>query len=120
MSDNTSDQPRVEALLDLVELRRPVAESAAALAEFAWDSDRELVGLSRADARRVLGAYQERRLSADDCQRWAEALEGRDDVGLEPGYEDRLKDFLFTLATPELTEPLTPALAEHWLAVLAA
>jgi hypothetical protein len=119
MSEHVNDQPqRAEALRDLVQLRRPVGPAITALAGFVWDSVEELVILTRADALRLLARYRTQQLTAKDCRRWAETLEGRDDLGLEAGYEDALKDFLFTIATPELTEPLTPQLTQRWEAAL--
>jgi hypothetical protein len=57
-------------------------------------------------------------LSAADLQLWAEALEGRDDLGFHSDCADRLKDFLFEFATPEVNEPITRQLAERWLSQL--
>ena len=105
---------RAEALRDLVELRVPVEDAVAALAPFGWDSDTELVTFTRADALRLVSNYLDRTLSAQEAQRWAEALEGRDDLGLEPGFADILKQFLFEIATPELTEYLSPEVARRW------
>ncbi len=45
-------------------------------------------------------------------QAWAEAIESRDDVGLEPGSQEILKQTLFELANPDLTRKLTPILAQ--------
>jgi hypothetical protein len=120
MSESTEHDRRIQALLDVTRLRQPVEQAAAALADFPWDSDEELVELTRSDAVRLLNAYADHVLSADDCRRWAEALEGRDDVGLQAGAEDALKDLLFELSTPEITEPLTPQRARHWQTVLRA
>lgn len=107
MTSHDND-PRVGALQDLVRLRRSVPDAAAALAAFDWDSDEELVTLTRADAARLLTAYLDGTLTDADVVTWAEALEGRDDVGFEPSHDDTLKNLLFDLSTPELTEPLTP------------
>lgn len=74
---------------------------------------------TRADALRLLRRYQRHELTAEDCQLWAEALEGRDDVGLEDGFEDMLEQFLFELATPELNKPLTARSAASWERTLA-
>jgi hypothetical protein len=121
MSESTERDRRIQALLDVIRLRQPVEQAAAALADFPWwDSDEELVELTRSDAMRLLTAYTDHALSADDCRRWAEALEGRDDVGLQPGAGDALKDLLFELSTPEITESLTPQRAQHWQTVLRA
>jgi hypothetical protein len=109
---------RTEAVRDLVELRVPPGQAAASLQRFPWDSDVELRTLTRVDAVRALRRYGAGGLSADELEQWAQALEGRDDVGLEDGYEDLLKDFLFELSTPELTEPITDASISRWLSHL--
>jgi hypothetical protein len=112
-----SPELRAEALRDLVELRTPIDDAAAVLARFGWDSEDEPVTLTRADALRVLRGYLNGRLTNEDVRRWAEALEGREDLGRETGFEKLLTEFLFELATPELAGPLTPELAQHWTAV---
>lgn len=110
---------RRAAVRDLVELRIPVARAVAELARFGWDSDEELHTLTRAAARRLLQGYRRGELTAEECRLWAETLEGRDDLGLEQNAEDTLTEFLFELATPELTEPLTPESAGRWERTLA-
>jgi len=110
---------RSEALRDLIQLRRPVDEAAEALSAFAWDSEQDLVRLDRSDAARLLDAYLGEHISDHDTVRWAAAIEGRDDVALAPGSEEMLKEFLFELATPEITESLTADRAASWKARLA-
>jgi hypothetical protein len=46
-------------------------------------------------------------ISAADVEDWANAVEGREDVGREAGYESLLNDAIFELANPMLHEPLT-------------
>ena len=105
---------RRQALLDLLRLRRPLAEAVEALKRFPWDSDVELVTLSRLEALELLRMFAEGILTADDCAAWANAVEGRDDVGLEEGAEDALKEFLFEISTPEIAGELTMDGAEKW------
>jgi hypothetical protein len=116
MEDNTAD--RTAALRDLVELRKPPREARSALARFGWDSGQDLVSLSRADARRLLDCYSRGGLGAEDCAIWADALEGRDDLGYEQGQEDLLTNFLFEIANPEINGPLTAQLVDRWQAAL--
>lgn len=106
---------RHEALNDLLLLRCEVGDAIAAVNRFPWDSEVELVSLTRADAARVLDAFRSGTLTAGECAAWANAVEGRDDVGLESGAEDVLREFLFELSTPEVTRALTQATARDWL-----
>jgi hypothetical protein len=107
----TADQ-RVVALEDLLRLRTPLAKAQERLRGSDWDSDEELVALTRADLVRVLDQYLVNKLSAQDVESWANAVEGRDDVGLEGGFEALLKATVFQLANPRLTSHLTSAAAE--------
>lgn len=116
MDEDQLRRRRIEALRDLINLRVAVEQAEVSLAEFRWDSDDDLVTLTRDDAIRVLQRYQAGELTSADCERWAEALAGRDDVGFEKGWDDTLKDFLFEIATPELAEPLTPEFSRRWQA----
>lgn len=111
---NELRRSRTDALKSLVELRLPIGQAVAALTRYPWDSDEELLILTRANALRLMRGYQQGELTAAECRRWAETLEGRDDVGLENGFEDLLKEFLFQISTPELFEPLTSNLAARW------
>ncbi len=108
-------EQRVDALRDLVQRRRSVRDAVAVLAGYKWDSHIELVNLTRADATRVLRDYLSGALTAEEAQHWAEALEVRDDVGRERGFEDELTEFVFELATPEVAGPLTSQRAQQWL-----
>lgn len=110
---------RAEALRDLVQLRTPVRTAADRLKSFPWDSDVHVVVLTRADARRLLDSYVRGELTASAVEAWANAVEGRDDIGFELGFEGLLKQFLFDLATPELATPLTHGTATDWLSRLA-
>lgn len=64
-------------------LRRPVADVVRELSLYQWDSDVELVHLTRNDAIRVLDGYLSNRLSDDDVASWANEVEGRDDIAHE-------------------------------------
>jgi hypothetical protein len=78
---------------------------------FAWDSDEELVTLTRAHVGSVLERYVRSELSRDEVGAWAEAIEGRDDIGLEAGHRDLLKSILFELANAPIKRRLSPLLA---------
>ncbi len=79
-----------------------------------WDSSTAFVLLNRADCVRLLDSYLTERLTAEQCETWAEAIESREDVELEDGASDLLKAFLFEISTPEINGPLSLESAREW------
>jgi hypothetical protein len=109
---------RRTALEDLVLLRRPVAEAARRVRSFGWDSDFGYVILSRRDVDRVLDAFLRDQLDATSVEAWADAIESREDIAFESGFEDALKDLIFTMANPTLNGPISADAARLWKAGL--
>jgi hypothetical protein len=103
---------RVLAVRSLVSASRPVAESIAALATYPWDCEEELVQLRQADVGHVLLQYQRGAMSAAEVEAWANAIEGRDDVGMADKVAAEL---LHELANPLLSQPISPGLADSML-----
>lgn len=110
-----SEAERHSLLLQLIHGEDRPRDLAERLRAFGWDSDEELVVLTRADAIGVLRRFQAGGFSAEDVEQWADAIEGRDDIGFEPHAQSLLGELLFELANPALTEPLTPELAAAWI-----
>jgi hypothetical protein len=113
------NEDRIKAIQDLVKLRIQLPDAISRLKQFPWDSEAELVALTRTDTRRLLHEYLEGALSADSVEEWANAVEGRDDIGFEKGFEALLKDFVFELANPDLAQRMTPSHARDWIRRLA-
>lgn len=111
-ADSGAHDQRVDALEDLLLLRLSPIEAQQRLRAFAWDSE-ELVTLTRNHLVRVLDQYLDERLSAAAVELWAEVVEGRDDIALESGYEDLLKETVFQLATPVINTELSPSKAQE-------
>jgi hypothetical protein len=88
------------------------------LARFPWDSSRELVKLTGAQAVDVLERYLSNGISAEELEAWADALEGREDVSYESDREDAIKDLLFEFANPDIMGPATADRAQEWIARL--
>jgi hypothetical protein len=107
---------RGRALQNVLELRGPVADAVGELSRFDFDSDEELVTLTPAHVARVLEGYLSGEFTERDVEVWAEALAGRDDVGMLKGFEEPLKQALFELSTPEINEPIDHELARRWAA----
>lgn len=105
---------RIKALRDLIELREPIPAAISHLRRFPWDSDAELVTLRGNDLIRILDAYLDGELSNSEVEEWAEAVEGRDDIGYEPQQRSVLRQIIFELANPLLTTPIEPAQAHRW------
>lgn len=106
---------RADLLRDLVSGALPTADLSKELATFGWDSEEELVTVNRSDVSKMLEDYVAGRRSESDVRAWAEAIEGRDDIGLAAADEEVLRDTIFELANPELSHALTPLLAQRLL-----
>jgi hypothetical protein len=98
---------RLEVLKDLVELRAPVNETRAQLAEFDWHSELELITMTTHDLARALTRFEAGSLDETDLSDWAEALQGREDVALDPPTRELLSEALYELSTPELFGPMS-------------
>lgn len=98
---------RKDLLVQLLARTRPVERILDELAEFGWDSDRDLVVLTREHLKTALQEFRDGGLSAADAQSWAEALEAREDIGFEAGHEETLKCVIFALANLTVGEPLS-------------
>lgn len=105
------DIDRKSLLQDLVKLNAPISRIAVTLENVEWDSDVRLVTLRASDLKAVLERYASGELSNQDIERWANLIEGREDVEVE----ESVKETLFELANPELTEHLSKARALNLL-----
>ncbi|HWG73117.1 MAG TPA: hypothetical protein VG184_03570 [Acidimicrobiales bacterium] len=105
---------RTQALRDLIDLREPVADAVRRLRAFPWDSDAELTVLGPGNVIHVLDLYLHGVLASAEVEEWAEAIEGRDDIGYEFPHGETLKQLIFELANPLLTRQLEPSRAREW------
>jgi len=101
----------MEALADVVSCAIPLEPALAVLDQFAWDWDGPPLLLAKKDVDAVLRRLAEGELMPQQVQRWAEFLEGRDDLD----YDGEVAQLLFLLATPEVNEPISAELAERLL-----
>jgi hypothetical protein len=95
-----------ELLTMLIDAPSDLRVIAAALGKFAWDSDVTLVTLTREHMQRVLQRYHSGEISSSQLESWANAIEGREDIGFEPGCENLLNEIIYQLANPLLTEAI--------------
>jgi hypothetical protein len=61
----------------------------------------------------MLDLYLGSTIRGSDVEEWAEAIEGRDDVGYEGDAADMLREAVFELANPDLTNQLVPERARE-------
>ena len=105
----------MKALVDLLELRTPLVDAVAAVRELPWDSEVELIVLTRQHVSNMLRQYLTGCLTEPEVELWANVVEGREDIGFAAESADLLSAFIFEAANPLITEPMSPARAEHWL-----
>ncbi len=98
------DDERKSVLKRLVTLSAPVDASIRELARFPLDSEKELITLRDEHLVSVLRRFVLGDLTSCDVERWADALECRDDVQVE---SDQVKRDVFVLASPTLEGALT-------------
>jgi hypothetical protein len=98
-------------LAALVRYELPVEPVLNQLASVPWDSTRELVRIGVPDIVAILDRLIKGELSAEQVTDWADLVEVRDDVGMDPPHEDALQEIVFRLANPNLRDAITPALA---------
>jgi len=109
---------RREYLEFLLQYDRPIKDITKALKTHGWDCDDELVALTSSHIRGVLSRFLAGNLVTADVEAWANAIEGRDDIGFDSEYEQFLIDVVFFLANPRLNEQLTEECAKRLMAEL--
>jgi len=111
-------QKRTKLLTSLVALNGCLKETCSELSRLGWDSSHDLVLLTKNHALSALRRFLDGSLSASEVEEWANAIEGREDIGFEGQNEDMLQELIYELANPILTRPLTSSSAAEWIARL--
>lgn len=107
---------RLEIVRQLLDLSVPLDSAASALRRFGWDYEGEQAELRRKHLKNVLNLYLDERLPAADVERWANLVEGREDICFEEGAEEAIGEILYQLANPVLVGRLTKESAEELIA----
>ncbi len=108
-------QSRTQLLADLLSYSHPLEQTVERLRQLSWDAEAALIILSRQHTIQLLKRYLLHDLTNSNIETWANAIEGREDIDFESGYEDCLQEIIHILANPVLTEPLNVELAERLL-----
>ena len=98
---------RTKTLGALLAFEQPVDQLKAVLAGFSWDSATERVFLSAGHIAHVLSRFLIEDAAASEVENWANAVEGRDDIGFESANEQLVRELVHEVANPLLTQPLT-------------
>lgn len=100
---------RQELLQKLIFCPASLNDTIVALRQFPWDWEREkpLIILTREAIKAILILYRDGTLTAQHVEDWANALESREDIGYEVGYEPIIGDVVYELANPYLTTSLS-------------
>jgi len=103
---------RKTALENLLNFKLPIEQAISDLSQFEWDSEVELVSLEAEQIQNVLQLFTQGAISASEVEAWANAIECRDDLKIEPSL---VNEVLHELANPYLTQSLSVERASFWL-----
>lgn len=106
---------RRQLLGALIDLAAPLPEVCKRLARFAWDAEEDLVSLEPHHVSLLLRRFLEGEVPATTIEAWAEAVEGREDIGFG---DPIVGEIVFALANPDLEGRLTPERARMLLNTL--
>lgn len=98
---------RKKVLENIVLFKDDLSELEQQLYGYGWDSEEELVILSKNHILEALDKYMDNTLSNKELEKWAEILESRDDVGYDREYENVIKDIIYELANSSLEGDIT-------------
>lgn len=107
---------RIAIIGELLNLSRPVDELQRAVGDLDWDYEGAPVVLNREHILHALRRHLRGEIEAPEIERWANLMEGRDDIIFESGHEKWIADSVFELANPILTNPLTLSRADELIA----
>jgi len=98
---------RYVVLQALAEFSKTTSELQGFLESLEWDFDGPPLVMNRGHFRSVLERYLKGGLSSQEVEDWANLVEGREDITFEPDDAELLREVVYELANPELTEQLS-------------
>ena len=110
---------RRHLLENLVQRSRPIDETLTALSKFDFDSS-PLVALKGEHVISLLADYVAGNIDEADVEKWADAVEVRDDLFYEAEDGEVVKNFVYDLANPLLSGHLTLEAAGRMMSILEA
>ena len=89
----------IEILLDLVHFKNNIDTLRNMLSQIGFDSETELVYMSRDDMVEILQRSLDKKISFLELEEWANLIECREDIGFE---DKKTQEMVFKLANPYL------------------
>ena len=96
-SEYTDDE--IGILLDLVHFKNNIDTLKNMLSQIGFDSETELVSMSRDDIAEILQRSLDKKISFLELEEWANLIECREDIGFE---DEKTQEMIFKLANPYL------------------
>ena len=109
-----SSGSRNQLLEDLLWFKDDLSRIREQLTKFPWDGVEEAT-LKASHIRSVLERFIREELSASQVEDWANMIEGRDDVAYDETTRAALKELIFELANPVLSESSSLSKARDFL-----
>lgn len=90
---------KTSILLDLVYFKNNIDTLKNMLSQIGFDSETELVSMSRDDIVEILQRSLDKKISFLELEEWANLIECREDIGFE---DEKTQEMIFKLANPYL------------------
>lgn len=103
---------REEILLDLINYDSDLSIIEKKLKWFPWDSEKELVCLTKQKMVDILTRYIYKDISINDLIYWASIIENREDIWFE---DDSIQELIFFIANPDINGSFSIAIANEFL-----
>jgi hypothetical protein len=107
---------RSSAIENLLNFSRPLDELHRKLSDFEWDFDGVPIVLRPEHIVHVLRRYLCGELHPSMVERWANLIEGREDISFEGKHEKWIAETVYELANPALTAQLDITRARELIA----
>lgn len=111
-------RPRKELVKSLIEYKGDIDGIIEELSQYPYDSE-QLVVLTRRHIINVLERFLEDEFLSSEVQFWADAIETREDIQYEIGYEEVITDALLKLSQLQLEGTLDQDSAKQMMLELA-
>lgn len=106
---------KFEVLNDLLSLKRPLLEIQKDLETLDWDSNDNVCILNVDKLENILNLYISNTISKQNLELWANMIECREDIQIDPKQEKVIKKVIFALANPYLEGEISHANIENLL-----